>query len=112
MKSAPTSGGESTAASDIPANAQSFARHLRAANKSPNTIKAYLDAVARLDGFLEGRGMPRAVAAIHREHVEAFVEDQVARLKPASARTATARSSSSSSGSSRRARSASRPWPG
>lgn len=29
--------------------------------------------------------MPRAVAAIHREHVEAFVEDQLARLKPASA---------------------------
>jgi site-specific recombinase XerD len=85
MKSAPTSGAESTAASDFPANALSFARHLRAANKSPNTIKAYLDAVARLDGFLLARGMPRAVATIHREHVEAFVEDQVARLKPASA---------------------------
>lgn len=85
MKSASTSGGESTAASDIPANALSFARHLRAANKSPNTIKAYLDAVTRLDGFLESRGMPRTVATIHREHVEAFVEDQLARLKPASA---------------------------
>jgi site-specific recombinase XerD len=85
MKSAPTSGAESTAAADIPANAQSFARHLRAANKSPNTIKAYLDAVARLDAFLEARGMPRTVATIHREHVEAFVEDQLARLKPASA---------------------------
>lgn len=85
MHSAPTSAAESTAAADIPANAQSFARHLRAANKSPNTIKAYLDAVSRLDGFLEARGMPRTVAAIHREHVEAFVEDQLARLKPASA---------------------------
>ena len=85
MKSAPTSGAESTPASDVPANALSFARHLRAANKSPNTIKAYLDAVGRLDTFLEGRGMPRAVAAIHREHIEAFVEDQLARLKPASA---------------------------
>ena len=85
MTSAPTGAAESTAAGDIPANAQSFARHLRAANKSPNTTKAYLDAVARLDAFLEARGMPRAVAAIHREHVEAFVEDQLARLKPASA---------------------------
>lgn len=85
MKSAPTNGGESTAGSDIPANALSFARNLRAANKSPNTIKAYVDAVTRLDGFLEARGMPRSVATIHREHVEAFVEDQLARLKPASA---------------------------
>jgi site-specific recombinase XerD len=85
MTSTPTSGAESTAAADIPANAQSFARHLRAANKSPNTIKAYLDAVARLDAFLEVHGMPRTVATIHREHVEAFVEDQLARLKPASA---------------------------
>lgn len=40
MKSAPTGERESTAAADIPANAQSFARHLRAANKSPNTIEA------------------------------------------------------------------------
>jgi site-specific recombinase XerD len=85
MKSAPIGERESTAAGDIPANARSFARHLRAANKSPNTTKAYLDAVARLDAFLEAHGMPRAVAAIHREHVEAFIEDQLARLKPASA---------------------------
>lgn len=85
MKSAPTSDAQSSLAGDIPANAQSFARHLRAANKSPNTSKAYLDAVSRLDAFLEANGMPQAVAGIHREHVEAFVEDQLARLKPASA---------------------------
>jgi site-specific recombinase XerD len=85
MPSAPISAAESTAAPDIAANATSFARSLRAANKSPNTIKAYLDAVARLDAFLEARGMPRAVASIHQEHVEALIEDQLARLKPASA---------------------------
>ena len=44
-----------------------------------------MDAVSRLDAFLEAHGMPRAVAAIRREHVEAFIEDQLARLKPASA---------------------------
>lgn len=85
MKSSPTSGAESTAAGDFQANALSFARHLRAANKSPNTIKAYLDAVGRLDSFLGAHGMPRKVATIRREHLEAFVEDQLARLKPASA---------------------------
>ena len=74
MQSAPTSVGESTSVGDIPANAQSVARHLRAANKSPNTIKAYLDAVSRLDAFLEARGMPRSVGTIHLEHVDAFVQ--------------------------------------
>ena len=85
MLQAPTSGVHGTAAGDIPANAASFARHLRAANKAPNTIKAYLEAVTRLDAFLADRGMPRDVAGIRREHVESFIEDQLARLKPASA---------------------------
>jgi site-specific recombinase XerD len=85
MKSAPTSAAESTAAGDIQVNAASFARHLRAANKAPNTIKSYLEAVARFDAFLEARGMPRQVAHIRREHAESFVADQLARLKPASA---------------------------
>jgi site-specific recombinase XerD len=85
MQTAPTSGQEDTARPDIGANAQSFGRHLRAGNKAPATIHSYLDAVARLDAFLAARGMPRSVATLHREHVEAFVEDQLSRLKPASA---------------------------
>jgi site-specific recombinase XerD len=82
---APTSGGQFTPTADIEANAASFGRHLRAANKAPATIHVYLDAAARLDAFLAAKGLPRAVAAIRREHVEAFIEDQLARLKPASA---------------------------
>jgi hypothetical protein len=38
MHKAPTSGAHGTAAADISANAASFARHLRAANKAPATI--------------------------------------------------------------------------
>jgi site-specific recombinase XerD len=82
---APTSAAQSTPVGDVEANAASFARHLRAGNKAPATIKGYLDAVALLDAFLAERAMPRSVAALHREHVEAFVADQLARLKPASA---------------------------
>jgi len=82
---ASTSGAQFTPTADIDANARSFGRHLRAANKAPATIHVYLDAAARLDAFLAAKGMPRAVAAIRREHVEAFIEDQLARLKPASA---------------------------
>lgn len=85
MKSAPSGAPHDTATADLVANAESFARHLRAGNKSPNTLKAYLEAVAQLDAFLAARGMPRLVAAVHREHVEAFIEDQLVRLRPASA---------------------------
>jgi hypothetical protein len=45
---------------------------LPAANKRPNTIKSYLEAVEQLDAFLAARGMPRDVANIRREHVESF----------------------------------------
>jgi site-specific recombinase XerD len=85
MQSAPTSGAQSTPTSEIEAESRSFARHLRADNKAPNTIRAYLEATGQLDAFLAAQGMPRTVAGIHREHVEAFIVDQLARLKPASA---------------------------
>jgi site-specific recombinase XerD len=70
---------------DLAVNATSFARHIRAANLSPATQRSYLAAVALLGDFLETAGMPTDVAAIRREHIEAFIENQLARLKPASA---------------------------
>jgi site-specific recombinase XerD len=70
---------------DLLANLGDFEAHLRAQNRSELTIKSYSQAVRLLDEFLADRGMPRAVASIRREHVEAFIEDQLARLKPASA---------------------------
>lgn len=63
----------------------SFGRHLRAGNRSPRTIRSYLDTVAGFDVFLAERGMPRDVAAITREHVESYIEDQLARYKPTTA---------------------------
>ena len=70
---------------DLASNVASYARHLRAANLSPQTRRAYLGALTQLAAFLGERGMPTDVAAIRREHLEAFVEDQLARLRPASA---------------------------
>jgi site-specific recombinase XerD len=52
----------------------SWRRHLRAANLAPSTIVSYLAAGQGFDAFLRDRGMPTAVAAIRREHVEAFIE--------------------------------------
>ena len=54
-------------------------------NRSTNTIRGYVEAVEKLDAFLAANGMSRAVANIRREHIEAFIEDQLARLRPASA---------------------------
>src|SRR3954447_12601281 len=71
--------------SDVLSNLADFGRHLRAGNRSPATLKAYADAVRQFDAFLGARGMPRTVAAIRRDHVEAFIEDQLTRLRPASA---------------------------
>lgn len=85
MAKAPAGSLEDTAPPDVLPNLASFGRHLRAANKSPTTIKSYTEAVRQLDAFLEARGMPRAVAHIRREHLETFIEDQLARLRPASA---------------------------
>ena len=70
---------------DLAANVTSFSRHMRAANLSPATQRTYLAALDRLGEFLEARGMPTAVAAIRREHLEAFIEDQLANWKPATA---------------------------
>jgi hypothetical protein len=80
MPPAPTSTADRTAAPDIDANAASFARHLRAGNKAPATIHAYLDAVARLDAFLEARGMPPPPAArvARLEQPSRLIDDETA----------------------------------
>jgi site-specific recombinase XerD len=64
----------------------SFRLHLQAENKAPRTIKSYTEAVRLLAAFLRDQGMPAAAANLTREHVEAFIADQVLRLRPASAR--------------------------
>jgi site-specific recombinase XerD len=63
----------------------SFARHLRAANLRPKTEATYGYAIRDLTRFLEGAGMPQEVALITREHVEAYLEDLLARRRPATA---------------------------
>jgi site-specific recombinase XerD len=76
-----------TAASvgDIDSLAASFARYLRASNRSPKTIRTYGEAVEGLSRFLAERGMPRQVSAIRREHVEAYIESILARWTAATA---------------------------
>ena len=58
----------------------------RAENKRPRTIQSYTEAVRRLHDFCSANGMPLQIVNITPEHIEAFLADQLARLRPASAR--------------------------
>jgi hypothetical protein len=49
---------------DLAFHGRGFDLSLAAANKSPNKIKSYLEAVAQLDPFLAAHGMPLDVANI------------------------------------------------
>ncbi len=58
-------------------------RHLKARNRTEETIKSYLRCGANLADFLTAQGMPTLVGSIKREHVEAFLADMLDRLSPA-----------------------------
>lgn len=60
-----------TAAGDLSTNAAAFARNLRA-NIAPSTTRTYSKAVATVGRVLVYLGLPIEVAAIAREHAEAF----------------------------------------
>ncbi len=62
---------------------RSFELHLRAENKSDRTIETYGDAVRLAAVFLQARRVD--LAGARREDLEAFIADQLARWKPATA---------------------------
>ena len=76
---------------DVEQMVTSFTRHLRAENKAPQTTTAYTYTPLQLADFLQERGMPVDVGSIHREHVEAFLEDLLTRRSAATANTLTDR---------------------
>jgi site-specific recombinase XerD len=51
----------------------SYRRHLRAENKSPNTISVYIGALEKLRAYLAEQGMPSSVRGVRREHIEAWL---------------------------------------
>lgn len=62
---------------DLATYLRGWEQSLRAANRSPRTIAKYLEAGRFLVEFLHDRGMPSAVDAVRREHVEAFFEHKL-----------------------------------
>jgi len=75
----------SASVGDLVALTADFERALRAANKAPKTIEAYVGAARGLTAFLVAQGMPTDAAKLTREHVEFFITDQLERFKPATA---------------------------
>lgn len=60
------------ALNDLAEMLDDFHRHLRSTNKARGTIAGYLESARELLAFLGEHGMPTAVDAINREHLEAF----------------------------------------
>lgn len=63
----------------------SFRRNLRAKNVADRTVQTYCESVSQFGDFLAAQGMPVDLPNIHREHVEAFIENLLSRFKPATA---------------------------
>jgi site-specific recombinase XerD len=84
MSATPSQLSDSTHVAELGLLRGSFSRHLQAENRAPSTRVTYLKALDQFDAFLEGAGKSRAVGAIRREHVEAFLVDLQERgMKPA-----------------------------
>lgn len=64
-----------------------WGKTLRAENKSAATIEKYLESATQLVTFFANRGMPTDATSVRREHVEAFIEETLARWRPATAAT-------------------------
>jgi len=58
-------------------------RHLRAKNRTKETIASYERCGLSLAEYLVAQGMPTLVGSIRREHVEAFLADLLERVSPA-----------------------------
>jgi site-specific recombinase XerD len=70
---------------DLERMGTSWMRHLRAENKSPQTLLAYGYAVSQLEDYLEVTGGPLKVTEIRAEHVEAFLANVLGHRSPATA---------------------------
>jgi hypothetical protein len=62
-----------------------FELSLRAANKSPKTIKSYTDTVRGVCMFLADKGMPTDLRNLTREPVETYISVQVEQYRPKTA---------------------------
>ena len=77
--------GTRTSVGDLRGLVPDFERSLRAANKSPKTVAIYGDAARSMIEFFVAGGMPTDATKVRREHIETYIEDQIAKWRPATA---------------------------
>jgi site-specific recombinase XerD len=65
----------------------SWTRSLRSRNRSPKTIRGYRETALLFLALARERGYPVHLDQITRQHVESFMEDQLARWRPTTALT-------------------------
>lgn len=58
----------------------SYCRHLRAANRAPSTLRMYERSILDFVGFAQAHGIPDDPRLITRQHVEAYIVDQLERV--------------------------------
>ncbi len=73
------------AINDIEELERGFELSLRSRNRAAKTIKSYVEALRLFREFLVRSGMPTEIDKINREHVEAFIADQLQRWRPKTA---------------------------
>jgi site-specific recombinase XerD len=81
----PTPSPAAPATTGLASDIASFRRHLAARNLSPKTERTYTDAAALFEAFLAREGLPVALPAVRREHVEAFIAHQLDHYRPTTA---------------------------
>ena len=64
---------------DMAPYSDSWNLHLRAENRSPQTIKLYMGVLRDLSAFLRSRGMPTDPTVVTGEHLREYFADQLAR---------------------------------
>jgi len=80
-------GTEALEVNDVAELARGFELSLRARNRSPKTIKSYMEAVALYRDFAVRSGFPTTADRVNRDHLETFIADQLERWRPSTALT-------------------------
>ncbi len=76
-----------TPLADLDTLVASWRRALRAQNKSPRTVQGYLEGARLFTLYLRRERLVSGVAGLTREHVEAFMAEQLEQHRPSTART-------------------------
>lgn len=76
-----------TVSPDLEHEIAAWGRSLKARNRSPKTIRSYLESARLLAEFLAAEGRPTDPAMIRRTDIEAFVTDQLERWTASTAAT-------------------------